>query len=246
MDQEKNDQAFGRLCLIGADLADRLDPNLVNAIGTHLVNALDRENNYAHVLWSSLDLLKNRINGDLLHRGTEKLIEAAKNGATPRSALVRTLEGLIDRLEATEARRATEAIVEILEKNQWESSNDEALSRLKLPKDRFTEEKIRELAERLAHVLDQGIVKENVSFYGVQAEGISRAEAIQNVATLLYQAPDQLLLDMLKRPYALRTMREVLLQAWEIKYGQHFENDLWRFVAWARRDPRTSNLNFGP
>jgi hypothetical protein len=55
---------------------------------------------------------------------------------------------------------------------------------------------------------------------------------------------DQALLDILKQPFAVDDLRQVVLRAWEIKYGRQFDNDLWRFVQWATRDPRTSSLDF--
>ena len=245
MEQEKDDQQLGRLYVAAGVLADRLDPDVLNDISTHLIKALDRENSQAYYLFrTSLSMLKNRISNKLLHQGAEKLIEAARDPNAPTS-LAETLGGLTDRLEAADVRKATEAIVELLEKNRWQYSNRDILSRLKLPRDRFTEEQARELAERLARVLDRAVLKTDVPFYGVERDGISSAAAIQNVAALLYRAPDQLLLDMLKRPYALASMREVVLRAWELKYDQHFEKDLWRFVAWAKKDPRTRNLDFG-
>ena len=89
-------------------------------------------------------------------------------------------------------------------------------------------------------------MKESLSFWGVDRYGITSSQAIQNVAALISSAPDQLLLDLLKRPFAHGHLQEAVLQAWELKYGQQFNNDLWRFVAWAANDPRTRNLNFGP
>jgi hypothetical protein len=36
----------------------------------------------------------------------------------------------------------------------------------------------------------------------------------------------------------------IILRAFELKYGLSFHNDLWQFVGWATKDPRTRQLDF--
>jgi hypothetical protein len=60
--------------------------------------------------------------------------------------------------------------------------------------------------------------------------------------------PGPALPDILKQPFALDVVPEVVLRAWELrlelKDDQRFGNDLWRFVERATRDPRTFGLDF--
>ncbi len=60
----------------------------------------------------------------------------------------------------------------------------------------------------------------------------------------LRHAPDQALLNVLKEPFVIDSMREIGLKAFERKYGGSFENNLWLFVEWATWNPRTRNLDF--
>jgi hypothetical protein len=69
-------------------------------------------------------------------------------------------------------------------------------------------------------------------------------ESIRNVTSLLRHAPDQALLDILKQPFAVESFQKTMLQVWEVKYDQQFDNNLQRFVQCATSDPRTKHLDF--
>jgi hypothetical protein len=252
MDQEKDEERFSHLCHPVAPLAGSLDPELLDAIGTRLVEAVKEEKSDDKIFWLGhcFEELEASIGNSLLNTGASKLIEAAgkTNHRVTRLNLAETLEKLLDRLEPEYARRATEIVVRIIDETETQEYQlQELLGGLDLPDGRFSEEKARKLSETIARTLDRAALEETIYFWDVNRYGIIEItgnQARQNVAALLSRAPDQQLLDILKRPFAVSHMREVVLGAWELKYGQHFENDLWRFVRWAMSDPRTCHLNF--
>lgn len=252
MEQEKDRTRFGRLAFAAAVLADYLDPNLLDAIGNRLVRAMEEDKSDAiNLPWLGrcLGELKGRISKGLLQQGAVRLMEAAGTTENPdgRIYLARSLEGLIEGLEPADARRATETVVWVIEGTEPQRpSFADLLRRLELPEGRFSEEAAGKLSERIARKLEQYASEKDMYFGSTDEYGISDRQAIPTAAALLKRAPDQVLLDILKRPFAVRDMREIVLRAWELKTGKQFDNDLWQFVKWATTDPRTRYLDFGP
>ena len=237
IEQEKDDRKLWRLYLAAGILADHLEPDLRNVFVLQLVRDMEQEDSSRRFFWSthSLNYFKKKISPELLHQAARKIIKACRETPNQDTAdsLAETLAGLMNRLEPADAREAAEAIVVTMEKSKKNRNLSDILSRLHLPHTLFSEQQARQLSERLTRALDRAARKELLYFWEIDRYGITRPQAIQNVAALICPAPDQLLLNLLKRPFARDHTQEVALRAWELKYGQQFDNDLWRFVAWA-------------
>lgn len=84
-------------------------------------------------------------------------------------------------------------------------------------------------ARRFARRRDGAVWEESLSFrpdHDVDRFAITRSQARQNVAALLVRTPYQLSLDTLKRPFPVRDMREMALEAWE-PGDFHFRVEPW-------------------
>jgi hypothetical protein len=225
-----------------AEVITGLDAGQLRTISALLVEAMEQDktgDDLTGLGWQ-LTQLKGCIEPPFLHRAAVRLIDAA--GVEKDKDRLRfraeALARIIDRLEAADARRAAETAVDIfLKEKERESGLLTRIAELTPLEGKSCEPTAQALAERVARAIEQAAS-------GVELYVVYEPEQIRNLTTLLRHASDQALLDILKQPCAVGEFQKIMLQVWELKYGQQFDNDLRRFVQWATRDPRTKNLDF--
>ncbi len=251
IDREKDESRKALACRVLAVLGRSMDGDLLAAVNERFARAISEETKGPRLSWLAGCLvdLKERMDKELLHRSALKLIEALSKEKVrgTRIGMANQLLSLVDRLDPEDARNATEMVSGLItgSTGRREYGFEELLSRLRIPEGLFSKEKTKTMAGNIARWLGAAVSEETLSFFALDQYGITQDEARRNVAGLLVQAPDQTLLDLLKRPFAIYDVREIVLKAWELKYdGKSLGNDLWRFVEWATEDSRTRNLDF--
>ena len=72
----------------------------------------------------------------------------------------------------------------------------------------------------------------------------SESKEIKNLSEFFSHAADKSLLNLLKQPFAIDSLRMVVLGAFELKYQRPFKNDLWEFIDWSTKNKRISKSEY--
>lgn len=234
VEREKDARRLNVWSELAPALADRLDARQMGKICSRLAEAADLPSR-------QLVALKAWIAPEVLNRAALRLSDAVGREQISSNQLTKAeaLAGLVDRLDAENAQRAAETAVGIFLGSK--ERDGLILHAAKLPPldGVIPEPALQALAERVARGIERAASE--VELY---AYVIKEPEQARNLTAFLRHASDQGLVNILKQPLAVGSVQDVVLRTFEQKYGQHFDDDLWHFLEWARSDSRTGHLDF--
>jgi hypothetical protein len=248
IEEEQSTEKVDSMCFLAFSLAAE-DADLVRRVGKRVLSLMQNENHIQElrILARTLVFAKadipdfRRQAARLLLRSSVLKKENFVGIPSSPNWLSMELKPYADHIEAADAQNALEAFVDIsLTSDRWEPSlalwgHLEPLWRKLLQESRM------DLATKVACRVQQWAA-EPVYRYSIGASGSSE----ESVAAFLQYAPDEVLVDILEKPFALDPLRRVVLRALELKYGEKFDGNPGMFIEWASRNPQTRKLVASP
>jgi len=260
IEQEQNAQEVDHLCTLACALGLTKNADLARRAGERLLSLMENQEGIQELR----DLAEHLVTiqpgtGDLQHKAAKLLIEDLNRhkdayernpGLLDYAAMV--MDWYAGSMDPSDVQKALDAIFEIsLKPGRGEPSLAmcgilESLWR-KVP-----EKTVSIFAERVAGRVRQSASEAMGNYligsgrYKVSAGTTSNSEQENDraIAEFLKYAPPQLLVDILKEPFALNPLRRIVLCALELKYDrQNFHNNLGNFVKWASGKEGPGNLD---